>query len=244
MIGNTGMSKTLTPNGKIRVAILDDHQSAVDGYAYRLSTHKNIDVVATANFGDQLEPLLTQHPVDVLVLDVSVPTSEKDHNPYPLLHLVPNLRAAYPDMAILIISMHKQRTLVRAVMEAGANGYILKDDRQAIMQLGEIIKSVAAGGVYFSEQSYAVLSEKSPLVDDVQLLTKRQLQALSYCAAFPDVSTKQLAKELNIGSSTLRNLLSNTYSRLGVSSRAAAIAKARELGLITPIHPDCQVKTK
>jgi DNA-binding NarL/FixJ family response regulator len=236
--GKKGMPKTQSSNGKIKVAILDDHQSAVDGYAYRLSSHKNIDVVATANFGDQLEPLLAQNEVDVLVLDVSVPTSESDQNPYPLLYLVPRLRADYPKMAILIISMHKQRTLVRAVMEAGANGYILKDDRQAIMQLGEIVKSVAAGGVYFSEQSYAVLSEKSPLVDDVQLLTKRQLQALSYSAAFPDVSTKQLAKELNIGPSTLRNLLSTTYGRLGVNSRAAAIAKARELGLITPYPPE------
>jgi DNA-binding NarL/FixJ family response regulator len=236
--GKKGMPKTQSSNGKIKVAILDDHQSAVDGYAYRLATHTNIDVVATANFGDQLEPLLAKNEVDVLVLDVSVPKSESDQNPYPLLHLVPRLRAEYPNMAILIISMHKQRTLVRAVMEAGANGYILKDDRQAIVQLGEIVKSVAAGGVYFSEQSYAVLSEKSPLVDDVQLLTKRQLQALSYSAAFPDVSTKQLAKELSIGPSTLRNLLSSTYGRLGVSSRAAAIAKARELGLITPYPPE------
>jgi DNA-binding NarL/FixJ family response regulator len=236
--GKSGMPRTQSSNGKIKVAILDDHQSALDGYAYRLSSHKNIEVVATANFGDQLAPLLVQNEVDVLVLDVNVPTSESDHNPYPLLYLVPRLRADYPNMAILIISMHKQRTLVRAVMEAGANGYILKDDRQAIVQLGEIVKSVAAGGVYFSEQSYAVLSEKSPLVDDVQVLTKRQLQALSYSAAYPDVSTKQLAKELSIGPSTLRNLLSTTYGRLGVNSRAAAIAKARELGLITPYPPE------
>jgi DNA-binding NarL/FixJ family response regulator len=192
VIGKKGMPKTQSSNGKIKVAILDDHQSAVDGYAYRLANHTNIDVVATANFGDQLEPLLAKTEVDVLVLDVSVPTSESDQNPYPLLHLVPRLRADFPNMAILIISMHKQRTLVRAVMEAGANGYILKDDRQAIVQLGEIVKSVAAGGVYFSEQSYAVLSEKSPLVDDVQLLTKRQLQALSYSAAFPRCEYKAI----------------------------------------------------
>jgi DNA-binding NarL/FixJ family response regulator len=228
----------IPPNTKtIRVAILDDHQSAVDGYAYRLSPHQDIEVVATANFGDQLEPLLAENPVDVLVLDVSVPTSRSDHNPYPLLHIVPRLREKYPDIAILVISMHKQRTLVRSVMEAGAKGYIVKDDRQAIMQLGEIIKSIAGGGVYFSEQSYAMLAEKSPLVQDVQLLTKRQLEALSYCAAFPDVSTKKLAAEMNIGASTLRNLLSNIYSRLGVRSRAAAIAKARDLGLITPYTP-------
>lgn len=237
--GNAGMPKKNSANQKVRVAILDDHQSVVDGYAFRLNEHKDIDVVATANYGDQLEPLLKKHAVDVLLLDVTVPTAEKDHNPYPILHVMPRLRETYPDMDILIISMHKQRALVRAIMEAGANGYILKDDRQAILQLGEIIKSVAAGGVYFSEKSYAVISDTSGPEDDVHILTTRQLEALSYCAAFPGVSTKVLARELRISDSTLRNLLSNAYSRLGVNSRAAAISKARELGMITPYssHP-------
>ena len=58
---------------KIRVTILDDHQGIIDGYLYRLNKNPEIEVVATANYGKDIEPLLTHHPTDVLILDVQVP---------------------------------------------------------------------------------------------------------------------------------------------------------------------------
>ena len=222
----------------IRVAILDDHQSTIDGYSFRLREHENIKVVATARFGSEIEGILAENEVDLLVLDISMPTSEEDSNPYPLLYMLPKLREQYPDTAILIISMHKHRSLMRALMNAGAKGYILKDDRKAILQLGDIITSVAAGGVYFSEQSYAVMADNQSRDDDVKPLTPRQVQVLSLSAAYPDMSTAKLADQLEIAPSTLRNLMSESYLRLGVRNRAAAIAKARQLGLITPYPPD------
>lgn len=222
---------------KINVALLDDHQGILDGHAFRLSSHKNIEVVATARFGDQLEPMLAEHDIDVLILDVGVPASEEDKSPYPLLYLLPRLKDQYPHMAILIISMHKVRAMVQAVMQAGARGYILKDDTKATMQLGEIVTSVAAGGVYFSEQSFAAWVNNPAPQDDVQLLTQRQRQVLSLCAARPAYTMAMIAKELSIAGSTLRNLLSDSYKRLKVRNLAAAIIKARELGLITPMPP-------
>ena len=222
---------------RVRVAILDDHQSTLDGYAYRLKDHPEIELVSTVNYGDQLEPLLEAHQIDLLVLDVSVPISVDDANPYPLLHMLPRLLEAHPSLAVLIISMHKQRTLIRAVMEAGAKGYIIKDDRQAILQLGDIITSVAAGGVFLSKQSYTALLGEEVELGDLRMLTKRQLEALSLCAAYPNISTSEMAKRLGIAPSTLRNMLSDSYLRLKVRNRAAAIAKARQLGLITPHLP-------
>lgn len=226
-----------TSPGTIRVAILDDHQSTLDGYAYRLDKYKNIVVVATARFANQLDEMLQQHSIDLLLLDVSVPIAENDPNPFPLLHKLPQLRTDYPETAILIISMHKHRTLVRAVMDAGAKGYIVKDDRQAIVQLGEIITSIAAGGIFLSDQSYAAMADSGPR-DGIKALTPRQIQALSLCAAAPDVSTAELARKMNIAPSTARNMLSDIYLRLNVRNRASAIFKARQLGLITPYSPD------
>jgi DNA-binding NarL/FixJ family response regulator len=231
------MKSNNQPKNKIRVAILDDHQTMLDGYAYRLTGHANIQVVSTARFGDQLEPMLESNTIDVLLLDVGVPSSAEDPNPYPLLYLLPRIRKNYPELAILIISMHKLRSLVQAVMDAGAKGYIVKDDTQAIMKLGEIISSVAAGGVYFSDQSFAALVSKPAQQDDVQLLTKRQREVLSLCAAKPGETIEKLASELGVAGSTLRNLLSDSYKRLKVRNLAAAIIKARELGLITPLPP-------
>lgn len=229
--------KSSESNSKIRVGILDDHQSTLDGYSYRLGLHKNIEVAATARYGDELEPMLAKHPLDVLILDIGVPGNKNGESPYPILYLLPRLREKYPKTAILIISMHKVRTMVQALMQAGARGYILKDDGKASEKLGEIVTSVAAGGVYFSEESFAALVEKPSPGSDVQLLTQRQREVLSLCAAKPGLTMELIAKDLNIAGSTLRNLLSDSYKRLKVRNLTAAIIRARELGLITPLPP-------
>lgn len=91
---------------KIRVAILDDHQSIVDGYVYRLEKDPQIEIVAMMGFGDELEPTLVKTPADVLLLDVNVPSSEENRNPYPILHSIPRLLQSHPDLNILVISMH------------------------------------------------------------------------------------------------------------------------------------------
>lgn len=219
---------------QIRVAIIDDHQSIIDGYIFRLSDAPDIEVVATANVGEALEPILAQHDVDVLLLDVVVPTSADNPNPYPILHLVPQLLQTYPELVILVMSMHAQRSLIRGVMEAGVSGYILKDDYASIRELGSIVRSVAGGGIHFSQQAHVQLLRGSK-EDDT--LTPRQREALSLAAAYPDLTSAQLAERLDIAQSTVRNLLSGAYIRLGVRNRTAAVARARSMGLITPFDP-------
>jgi len=217
---------------KIRVAILDDHQSIVDGYVYRLEKDPQIEIVAMMGFGDELEPTLVKTPADVLLLDVNVPSSEENRNPYPILHSIPRLLQAHPDLNILVISMHAERGLIRAVMDAGVNGYILKDDQAVLKDLGSVVKSVAAGGIHFSPIAHGLYAKY--LSTEAKELTPRQLEVLSLCTAYPDASTSELAKKLNVSNSTVRNLLSGTYFKLDTHNRAGAIAKARQLGLITP----------
>ena len=113
----------------IRVAILDDHQGMIDGYRFRLKDTPDIQYIGAAMHGEDLEPMLAQNPVDVLLLDVQVPTSLQNPNPYPILHLIPKLLQMYPHLTVLAISMHTQQTMINAVMDAGASGYILKDDQ-------------------------------------------------------------------------------------------------------------------
>lgn len=214
---------------KIQVTIMDDHQSIVDGYLFRLSKVPEIEVLDVLSYGDDLEPALKKHPVDVLLLDVGVPISPTNSNPYPILNTIPALLELYPDLAILVISMHNERGLVRAVVEAGANGYVLKDDRERIQELGEWIVTVAAGGVCFSDRALKAFTKK-----DDESLTIRQLEALSLCASYPNSKTAELAHRMKIANSTLRNLLSSAYLKLGVQTRAAAVVRARQMGLITP----------
>jgi two-component system nitrate/nitrite response regulator NarL len=218
---------------KIRVTILDDHQSIIDGYLFRLSKAPEIEVVAAIAFGEELEPALAKFPTDVLLLDVSVPMSPNNLNPYPILHIIPELLQLYPNLAVLVISMLAERGLVRAIMEAGASGYILKDDQATIQELGNVVISIANGGIRLSQKAHqSFLNRRAQETDE--LLTARQLQALSLCAAYPNYLTEDLAQKMSVSNSTVRNLLSGAYVRLAVHTRIAAIEKARELGVITP----------
>jgi len=214
---------------KIQVIIMDDHQSIVDGYLYRLSKAPEIEVIKTLAFGDDLEPALKEHPVDVLVLDVEVPASPENSNSYPILHIIPKLMQMYPNLAILVISMHNEPGLIRSIVDAGAAGYILKSDSSKIQELGKWILSLVNGDPCFSDKILRVFPGRLN-----EPFTLRQLEALSLCAAYPNSKTAELADKMKIANSTLRNLLSTVYLKLGVQTRAAAIAKGRELGIITP----------
>jgi DNA-binding NarL/FixJ family response regulator len=219
---------------KIRVAILDDHQSIVDGYIYRLSGNPQIEVVANMACGDDLEPTLVSQPdIDVLILDVNVPTSSSNVNPYPILHVIPNLLQKFPALNILVISVFAERGLIRSLAKAGVSGYILKDDQAVIRDLADVVLSVADGGIRFSPKAHLALLATDDLRPSARL-SGRQLEALSLCAAYPNQTTAQLAQMMSVSNSTVRNLLSSAYMKLGVGTRAAALERAHFLGLITP----------
>lgn len=224
------------PAAKVRVAILDDHQSIIDGFIYRLSSTPEIEVVGTATVGEELDPLLSKHPADVLLLDLSVRTAPDNPNPFPILHTIPKLLHQYPNLNVLVISMFAEPGLMRSLIEAGASGYILKDDQAAFRDLGNVVLSIAHGGVFFSKKAHNLYIQADTL-ESGDKLTPRQLEVISLCAAYPDASTAELAEMMSISNSTVRNLLSSVYLRLGVHSRTAAVEKAREMGLVTPRPP-------
>jgi len=224
------------PAEKVRVAILDDHQSIIDGYIYRLTGTPEITVVATATYGEELEQILEQHPSDVLLLDLNVRTSPENANPFPILYVIPKLLQKHPQLSILVISMFAEPGLMKALVESGVNGYILKDDTAAFRELGNVVLSVAHGGIYFSKKAHSLYMQVDTLTGN-DLLTPRQMEVISLCAAYPDASTSDLAQMMSVSNSTVRNLLSSLYLRLGVHSRTAALEKAREMGLVTPRPP-------
>ena len=217
---------------KIKVVILDDHQGIIDGYLYRLSEAPNIEVVATIHYGVDLEPTLAEHTAHVLILDIQVPVSPDNKNPYPILNVIPRVLSNYPGLAVLVISMHAQRTLIRAVLDAGASGYILKDDPTSIRELAAILNLVVDGGIHLSPAVFqAVMNSNGS--DFTHQLNPRELEALTLCTAYPDESSAQIAHRMNIENSTVRNILSGAYLKLGVRTRAAAVAKAIQMELVT-----------
>jgi len=214
--------------GTIKVAIIDDHQSIIDGYVLRLESKPEVEVVAFGLNGEDLQQILSSQPVDVLLLDLSIPSSTQDHNPYPIFHELPALLRKHPDLKIIVISMFTQLSLVKAMFDIGISAYIFKDDHVSIQLLSNVVKTVAEGGVYLSQGAYPGASIAPP----EQILTPRQLEAISLCMAYPNLTTIALAALLNVSTSTCRNLLSGAYQRLGVQTRAAAIAEAQRLGIL------------
>jgi DNA-binding NarL/FixJ family response regulator len=212
----------------IRVAIVEDHQSIIDGYIYRLSVPQ-VEIVAVSRFGEEIEDLLAKHAVDVLLMDIFVPTSPTHAHPFPVLHVIPIILARYPKLKILVISMLNQRSMIEALVESGISGYIFKEDHNSIQHLADVVGAVSQGGIYFSQGAYQYLRNKQK-----RLLTPRQMEVLSLCATYPDSGITTLARRLHIAPSTFRNLLSATYARLGVQTRMAAIHKAHQLGLLAP----------
>lgn len=218
---------------KIKIAILDDHIPIIDGYKFRLKAHAEIEIVATANYGEAIKAILESYDIDVLILDVQVPLREDTASLFPILRFIPDVLAKHPHLHILIISMHDQRVLIKNLLEAGAGGYILKDDYEMISNLGEVIKSLMDGEMPMSKQIQKKLNAKYAK-DPKPELSAKEYELLSLFLTKPGIRTKQMAEEVELAHSTVRNALSRIYIKLGVNNQLAAVIKAQELGLLPP----------
>ncbi len=216
---------------RVHIAVLDDHQSIIDGYLFRLNQDKRLSLSGVAHFADELEPILEQRPVDILLLDISVPMSAKNEAHYTVRTFIPNLVINHPSLKILVISMHTEQVIIESLIDMGVRGYIFKNDTESIEKLASVIWVLQNGGYYFSPGAYDYL-RSAKKVEQTTLLTDRQRQALKLCAAFPDETSEQLATRMEIKPATFRNTMKGVYERLQVHSRTAALAKAQRLGLL------------
>lgn len=213
----------------IRIGVLDDHIATARGYKSKLEKNPNLSVPWIANYYQEVEPYLKRHDTDLLILDIEVRSTPGAAEPYPILHAIPMLLEKFPEIKIVVISMHNRPVLIRAVKKAGAVGYILKDDVQSYERLDEILININNyDSIYFSPEALQVLTNP----DEIPSLTPRQNEILSLIASNPTMKTKDLAEQLFVSPSTIRNHLSDIYLVLEVNSRSSAILKAQQLGLI------------
>lgn len=223
--------KNVHSKNNIRVGILDDHLITIAGFRAQLGNVAGVKVVWDAQYFNLVGFYLKKHETDLLILDASVPTSEENSKVYPIFHTIPELLENFPEISIIVISMHNRKAFIRNVLRVGASGYIVKDDSKALSKLGEIIKIVGNGGVYFSPIAHQALTAP---IEEKNNLTARQVEVLSYWAVNLDKSAKEVANHFKIANSTLRNHLSEIYLRLEVNRLAGAVDKAKDLGIITP----------
>jgi DNA-binding NarL/FixJ family response regulator len=216
--------------------LLDSYQGVLDGYHYRLDKLTNIKIVVEALSGADFEVQLAANPSDVALMALRVPAAADNPSYYPLVHAIPRLLELYPDLAIIVFSGLADPRHIRSIMAAGAKGYVHKGDAQIYPVLPQVLLSIRQAGVFYSPTAIIALRQSNLGAAGQTLLTPRQLQAIALCAAYPRDSLRELAVRMGVSASTIRNLLSQSYERLDVSSRAQAVLRAEKLGLLLDDH--------
>ncbi|WP_413111621.1 response regulator transcription factor [Thaumasiovibrio sp. DFM-14] len=207
----------------IRIMLVDDHQVVIEGFKARLSHETGMDVVATANNGQQaLERLATITP-DVILMDFSMPVMNG-------LEATKAIKQAYPDVKVLMLTMHDRKEYIMQVMQAGAFGYILKEI--SAEEMVNAIQTVAQGATYFCQTaSNALFFNTERAVDNHQStpLSRREKKVLALVAK--GLSNKKIAQQLDISTRTVETHRQNIRYKLDIQSTAELAQYASTHGI-------------
>jgi DNA-binding NarL/FixJ family response regulator len=210
----------------VRVVVADDHPLFRQGIAALLRDAAETQVVGEAADGAEAIALTEQHVPDVVVMDVSMPGLDG-------VTATRRLLAAHPGVAVLMLTMMDDDGLVFEAIQAGARGYVLKGSQpseilRAVLAVAEGQAIFGAGvaarlGAYFRGGTPALEPGSFPE------LTPREREILTLVAGGHENVT--IARRLDLSEKTVRNNVSNIFTKLRVTSRAAAVARARDAGL-------------
>jgi DNA-binding NarL/FixJ family response regulator len=211
---------------QIGVVVVDDHPLYRAGLVSTIDSSGRAVVVAEASNGREGIDAARSSEADVILMDLHMPEMNG-------LEAIRQLRREGSKAAILVLTMIGDDDSLRAALAAGANGYLLKEaDRSEIMRA---IESLAAGeAVFGAGVAERVLSSagrtapRRPSIDGVSELTDRECDVLRLLAG--GLTNSAIAGRLFLSEKTVRNYVSALFTKLGVTDRAAAVAKARDAG--------------
>lgn len=201
----------------IRVVIADDHELVREGTRQLLANHDDIEVVAVAADGISGMEAILRHRPDVALVDISMPRMTG-------IEVTTQTSVQLPSVAVLILTVHDEQEYVRALLEAGAAGYLLKDIGEA--DLVRSIRAVHAGESVLhpdvTKSLFAALaSDGDDSTDAAMPLTDRELEVLKLAAA--GSSNREIAVSLDLSPRTVQTHLRNMFEKLGVASRTQAV---------------------
>jgi DNA-binding NarL/FixJ family response regulator len=201
----------------IRVLIADDHPLVRAGLCTTLQTEPDIVIAGEASDGDEAQRQCAGLQPDVLVLDLNMDGP-------PAVATLASVRELCPRTRVLILTAYDGDTYVRALVQAGAMGYVLKDE--APEALVQAVRSVARGGTWFSRPVVETLVHDKHDENDAPLLTERESQIMRLIAQGWD--NARIAEELCLSEQTIRNYVSRLYGKIGVQTRAEAVVWGRD----------------
>lgn len=201
----------------IRVALIDDHPLILKIVRQELARSTDIDILWDANDSSQVMSLVAANMPNVLVLDLSF--AGKGFDP---VTAVRDLRARFAQMYILILTAYDDPVWIEELLRAGAHGYVVKSDDLSL-RLADAIRTVAQGRTFLSPTAATGLT----LAHKKYTLTSRERAILRLAAE--GLPNPDIATTLGISDGTVRNHMSNIYTKLEVDNREAAIRVAQQM---------------
>jgi two-component system response regulator NreC len=214
---------------KIRIVLADDHAILREGIRALLEDQPDMAVTGEAADGRKAVELARELKPDIVVMDIGMPLLNG-------LEATRQIKHDYPQVAVLVLTMHDNEEYVSQLLAAGASGYVLK--RAASSELVTAIRAVAAGQSYLSPAVTRVLIEgyvgrkpvEPAIVDPFDTLTAREREVLQLVAE--GHTNSEIAKLLSISLKTVKAHRSNLMQKLGLHDRGELIKVAIQRGII------------
>lgn len=210
----------------IHVLLADDHAVVRAGIRQFLEHALDITVVAEADDGAMARSLIAEHLPDVAVLDIQMPEASG-------IEVTRWVRANHPQVGVLVLTAYEDDPYVMAVLQAGANGYVLKTARppEIIQAVRDVHEGKSALDPAIAGRLIARLAGQHR-VSKYEALTEREMEVLRLAAQ--GFTNKAVGIQLGISDRTVQGHLAKIYGKLDASSRTEAVMRAVSLGWLNP----------
>lgn len=207
----------------IRVIIVDDHDMVRSGLEVFLETCDDLALVGEASSGNDAVRLCTELQPDVVLMDLLMPDMDG-------VSATRAIRQTNPNIQIIALTSFKDRELVQEALQAGAIGYLLKNI--SIDELADAIRAAHSGkSILAPEATQALIEAATQPPTPGYDLTQREREVLALMVS--GLNNREIAEELTISRSTVKNHVSNILSKIGVTSRTEVVAIAVQHNLVS-----------
>jgi DNA-binding NarL/FixJ family response regulator len=204
---------------KARILIVDDHVIVRQGIAQLVNREPDLDVCQEAGDADSAIAVLRETPVDLAIVDISLPGTSG-------IELVKLIRDMQPQLPVLVMSMHDEALYSDRAFRAGAKGYVMK--QEATEKLLAAIRKILNGGVYVSDRMQTVMVQRflnsgvDETVSFIDNLTDREFEILRMIGQ--GLTVAEIADKLGRSAKTVEAHRANLREKLGLK-RAAELAR-------------------
>jgi NarL family two-component system response regulator LiaR len=214
-----------SPSSPIRVLLADDHTIVRAGIRRFLEQPGDIEIVAEAEDGEAAKTLIEKHKPDVAVLDIQMPKASG-------IEVTRWVRAKVQGVGVLILTAYDDMPYVMGVLQAGANGYVLKtaSPEELIQAVRDVHAGKSALDAAITQKVMAQMFDQHK-TSTLQPLTDREMEVLQLTAK--GFTNKAIAVQLDISDRTVQGHLAHIFGKLQANSRTEAVMRAVSLGWIS-----------